>query len=147
MASDAINRLNKLIETCLDGRNGYRQAADHVKSTHLKTLFDGFSRQRETFTTQLQQVVRQLGGTPTESGSVAANLHRAWIGLKDAITTGDKQIVAECIRGDESAVNQYDEAVRDLSTLPGDAMSIVQRQHGDIRQALATLRQQENTAS
>ena len=39
-------------------------------------------------------------------------MHRAWINLKSAITSGDDHaILAECERGEDSAVNEYKKAM------------------------------------
>lgn len=138
MANDATKGLNRLIETCLDGQHGFEQAAQHVSDPQLKAQFSQYAQQRAGYVNELQTTVRAQGGTPTESGSVAAGLHRAWIGLKDALSKGDRAIVAECIRGDESAVKQYQEAMSD-DDVPPDVKTVLARQHGAIEQVLAKL--------
>ena len=136
MASDTTKHLNDLITTCLDGKHGYEQAAQNATDASLKSLFQQYARQRDTYATELQGAVRTAGGTPTDSGSVTAAFHRNWIGLKNAVTSGDKAILGECIRGEESAVKQYAEALQDDDVAP-EAKTIVARQHGEIEQALA----------
>ena len=37
---DAISTLEQLIETCRDGQNGYRDAAEHIKNTGIRTWFN-----------------------------------------------------------------------------------------------------------
>ena len=82
----SISVLNDLIETCKNGQEGFRQASEAVKDSHLKMIFGQFSQQRAQFAGELQQEVMRLGGDPEKSGSVAATLHRGWINLKSAIT-------------------------------------------------------------
>ena len=133
------SELNDLITTNLDGVHGYKQAADHANDASLKSLFNQYAQQRESFATELQTLVRQLGGEPTDSGSVTAAFHRGWIGLKDQITSGDSGILGECVRGEEHAVGQYEKLVGDSGT-PAEAKTLLTRQHGEIQQALTHMK-------
>lgn len=140
MARDAVNDLNTIITTCLDGRYGYEQAAEHASDAQLKSLFETYAQQRAAFATELAGAVQQLGGTPTDTGSVTAAFHRGWIGLKDALTGGDKGVLGECIRGEEYAVKQYQDALGDAD-VPAAAKTPLARQHGEITQALTHMQQ------
>ena len=139
MATDATKILNDLIETCIDGQNGYQQAADHASDATLKSLFTQYASQRGGYAGELKALVSGMGGTAADSGSAVAGLHRAWIGLKDAFTTGDGGILSECIRGEKSADESYETALDD-DDLPAAAKSTVSRQHDEVEQALAHMR-------
>jgi len=65
----AADVLEKLIETCRDGENGYRDAAEHVKSADLKTLFREKSAERARFATELEGELERMGRPKTEKGS------------------------------------------------------------------------------
>src|SRR5215203_1599541 len=84
-----ISMLNSLIETCEDGREGFKQAAEGARSEDLKRTFMQYSEQRAGFVSDLQNLVRTLGGDPEESGSTAGALHRGWINIKSAVTGND----------------------------------------------------------
>jgi hypothetical protein len=86
---DVISTLNNLIETCKDGQNGFQTAAEGVQNSNLKSTFYEFGQQRAKFVGELQALVRELGGDPANSGSVAASLHRGWINIKSTITGQD----------------------------------------------------------
>jgi uncharacterized protein (TIGR02284 family) len=61
-------------------------------------------------------------------------LHRGWIDLKSALTGGDEHaILAECERGEDSAVEQFQKAVED--DLPPALQEVVSRQYGEIKAA------------
>src|ERR1041385_7939557 len=90
---DVISTLNELIETCKDGQEGFRQAAEGVERSDIKSLFFEFSQQRGHFATELQSIVPKLDGDPATSGSTAGALHRGWINLKSAITGKDEQAI------------------------------------------------------
>jgi len=127
--------LNNLIETLKDGQEGFRQAAEGVSDPKLKSLFSDYSQQRSRFATALQSEARQHGETePETSSSVTGALHRGWINLKSAITGGDEHaILAECERGEDSAVEEYKKALDD--GLFPSAQELVSSQFADIKAA------------
>ena len=131
---EVISTLNNLIETCRDGQQGFQTAAAAVERGDLKQLFHTYSQQRAGFVGQLQDEVRRLGGDPENAGSVAATLHRGWIDLKAAVTgRDDAAILAECERGEDSAVANYRDALG--VDLPANVRSIVERQFGEVKEA------------
>lgn len=126
--------LNNLIETCKDGQEGFQHAADNVLHADMKELFQRLSVQRGQFSIQLQTFVRSLGEDAERSSSLAGALHRGWIDLKGAITRKDeKAILAECERGEDSAVAQYRTALDE--ELPADIRAIVLTQSAAVKSA------------
>src|SRR5205823_3186293 len=106
---ETISTINDLIETLKDGQEGFRQAAEAVENLELKSLFNEFSLQRSRFAGELQSQAVGLGESkPEDSGSAAGAMHRAWINLKSAIAKHDDHaILAECERGEDSAIKEY----------------------------------------
>src|SRR5215207_7252280 len=142
---DIISTLNNLIETCKDGQDGFRSAAGGVRNGELKTLFHTYSQQRAQFAAELQGEVRRLGGDPEKTGSTAAALHRGWINIKSAVTGEDEgAIIAECERGEDSAVRNYEEALR--QDLPSDVRSIIERQFRQVKEAHDRIRSLERAS-
>jgi uncharacterized protein (TIGR02284 family) len=143
---EVISTLNNLIETCKDGQEGFRTAAEGVKNSELKTLFNTYSQQRAQFAAELQSEVRRLGGDPENTGSVAATLHRGWINIKSAVTGEDEgAVIAECERGEDSAVKNYKDA--QATGLPSDVSAIVERQYGQVKEAHDRIRSLEKATS
>ena len=131
---NVISTLNGLIETCRDGQNGFQTAAEGVTNSELKTLFHGYAQQRAQFVGDLQTEVRRLGGDPENMGSVAATLHRGWINIKSTVTGKDESaIIAECERGEDSAVSAYRDALDE--DLPANIRAVVERQYAEVKQA------------
>ena len=131
---DVISTLNNLIETCKDGQEGFRQAAEGVERSDLKSLFFEFSQQRAHFAGELQTMVQQLGGDPENSGSMAGALHRGWINIKSAVTGRDEEaILNECERGEDSAKDNYKDALK--SNLPANILDSVQNQYVSVKMA------------
>ena len=136
--------LNNLIETLKDGQEGFKQAAESVRNPALKSLFSEYSQQRSRFATSLQAEARKLGEEKPESSSSATGaLHRGWINLKSAITGGDEHaILAECERGEDSAVEEYKKALDD--GLSPSAQELVSRQFAEIKAAHDRIRSLRN---
>lgn len=133
-ASKGISTLNDLIETCRDGENGFRTAADAVKNPHVKALFQRFTRQRAEMVRELQQEVRKLGGNPEQTGSVSATLHRGWMNIKSLVTgNDDTAIIAEAERGEDIAKATYAKALKE--DLPAGVRTVIQSQADIIKLA------------
>ncbi len=131
---EVISIVNDLVETCKDGQNGFRTAAEGVKNAALTTLFNTYSQQRGQFAAELQNEVRKSGGDPEKTGSTAAALHRGWINIKSAVTGEDEgAVISECERGEDSAVESYEEALK--KDLPSDLRAIVERQFSKVKEA------------
>jgi len=143
---EIVSVIDELIQTLKDGQEGFKQAAEGVKAPQLKSLFSEYSSQRSQFATELQSQARSLGRSqPEESGSAAGALHRTWINLKSAITSGDDHaILAECERGEDSAVEQYEKAMND--NLPAQFLEIVSRQYSEIKNAHDRIKNLRDTA-
>jgi len=133
---EIISTINGLIETLKDGQEGFRQAAEAVKDSELKTLFSEFSLQRSKFAGELQSEVVQLGdAAPEDSSSTAGALHRTWINLKSALTSQDDHaILAECERGEDSAVNEYKKAMNN-DDLPSNLREVINRHYSEVQAA------------
>lgn len=124
--------LRKLSGTLHDGVKGFSEAADKASDPSLKTMFSELSSQRSQMATELDPLTRQYGEAPREGGSVVAALHRSWINVRDAISGGnDEAVVAESLRGEDTARGNYEEVLRD--DLPSDVKSVVEAQYSKIK--------------
>ena len=135
---DTIALLNRLIETCRNGELGYAEAAKHVEDSRLQTVLQDYSKERAGFVKALQAEVRKLGGTPAESGTLGAALHRGWLEFKAVATLGDGgAILSACETGEDSAWTHYKEAVD--SDVSGESRSLIEKQWGKVKEAIAHL--------
>src|SRR5258707_4136545 len=126
-----VTTLNDLIETCRDGLNGFKEAAENVKSLDLKTLLTQISNERAKCVQELQLEVRRLGGEAEKTGSTAGALHRVWMDVKGTLTgKDDHTILVECERGEDSAVDAYKDAIK--LGLPPNVLTIIQQQFQTI---------------
>jgi uncharacterized protein (TIGR02284 family) len=133
---EIISTINGLIETLKDGQKGFREASEAVKDSQLKMLFSEYSLQRSKFAGELQNEAISLGEhDPENTSSTAGAMHRAWINLKSAITSQDDHaILAECERGEDSAVSEFKKAM-EKEELSSPIREIVSRQYTDVKSA------------
>ena len=134
--SNTTSILNDLIETLKDGQEGFRAASQDVQSHDLKSLFSEYSLQRSKFAGELQALAHSLGEKePETSGSVSGALHRGWINLKAALTSKDEHaILAECERGEDSAVAEYRKAL-EHTDLPSHVADTLREQAAEVKAA------------
>lgn len=131
---EVVSTLNTLIETCHDGEQGFRSAADNVRDTNVKSLFTEIARERHAFAEELKGEVQRLGGEPEESGSVSGAAHRGWMNVKGAFTgRDDATIISEAERGEDVAVETYRRALE--TSLPADIHQKVQQQYSHVKEA------------
>lgn len=131
---NTISTLNNLIETCKDGQEGFKDAAEGVENSNLKRVFYEYSQQRSQFSGELQQLVRELGSEPEDSSSFTGSIHRGWLNIKSVITGNDEtSILNECERGEDVAVNEYKKALAEA--LPQNISEVVQRQYAEVQAA------------
>lgn len=131
MANNTLEMIDKLIGTCRDGQEGYRDAAENTKTPELKELFNRQSLERARFAGELENVAQHLGESDPDRGTSMANkLRRAWIDLKHTLGAGDASILDSVEAGEDSAKKAYQEALQ--AALPSDVHAIVERQSVSI---------------
>jgi uncharacterized protein (TIGR02284 family) len=130
-----IKLLQELVDTCRDGQNGYRDAADHVTDSHLREFFNEQSLARAGFAGELEQEIIWLGkGDPDTTGSAAAAIRRAWIDFKSELGGGDTTILASVESGEDSAKAAFEKALQEPN-LRDDLAMLVRRQLTSIMAA------------
>jgi uncharacterized protein (TIGR02284 family) len=143
---EIASTINNLIETLKDGEKGFKEAADAVNDPEMKSLFTEYSAQRHQFASELQSEIRSLGGAePETGGSAAGAMHRGWMDLKSAISGKDESaILAECERGEDSAVKEFTGAIG--KPLSSPLRDIVFRQYTEIKRAHDRIKQLRDAA-
>jgi uncharacterized protein (TIGR02284 family) len=133
--NEGIDILENLIETCRDGENGYKQAAEKVKEPEIREFFLAQSTERARFVTELQAEAQRLGKRdPERKGSIAGAMHRTWIDLKEKLGGGTKAILESAEKGEDSAKEAYEKALTD-EELPPSIRPVIQRQADSVRLA------------
>ena len=142
---EAVDVLNHLLERNYDAEKGYKKAAEDIDNSLLKDFFKDYSGQRYSFGHEIKEEIRLMNGEPDKGSSVKGDLHRTWIDVKSLLTgKDDEAVVKECIRGETTALEDYEDALR-RNDLPPSTRQVVQRQHDQIQGAVNRLNQIQNT--
>ena len=132
--SESMRLINHLVRALIDGERGYKKAAEAAKDPRLKSLFHDYAHQRVRFLAELRDAVRRLCQFELhEMTSAVGALHRAWLNLRIAVSHDDRAILAECERGEDSAMHEYEKAVHNSLSAP--LRKIVSHQYHEVKSA------------
>jgi uncharacterized protein (TIGR02284 family) len=141
----AVDVIEHLIERCRDGHNGFKEAAEKIKRSDLKTFFNEVSLERGRFAEELQNELIRLGKPDTRvSGTTEGALHRAWIDTKVALGGDDHTVLDWLEHGEDVAKDAYQDAI--TSDLPENIAQIVRRQADSVRQVHDRVKMLRDTA-
>src|SRR5688572_28618376 len=130
--TEVVSILNNLIGTCSTGQESFRKAAEGLRNSEFRRLFNIFSQQRGQFVTELQAEVNRLSGNAgasAEGGSFEVKRSN----VISMLPRDESIVISECLREEETAVNDYQEALK--ADLPLDVQYVVKRQYMDIKDA------------
>jgi uncharacterized protein (TIGR02284 family) len=136
--SEVISILNGLITTCTNGEETFKKAADNMRNSEFRRLFNIFAQQRAQFASELQAEVHRLGGDAPKSGKAAESSNRVWSNVRSIGVADEGSVISDCQREEETAVNDYQEALK--ADLPLDVQYVVKRQYMDIKDAYDRIR-------
>jgi uncharacterized protein (TIGR02284 family) len=140
-----LEAVEKLIEVCRDGQNGYREGAEHAKDPQVKRFLEQISLERAKFAGDLEAEAVRLGNADVDrKGSTIGAIHRGWTNLKASLGGGDDSILSSMETGDNYAKDQYDECIRD-EKLPDDILGIIRNQAQAIVGTLERVRVMEQS--
>lgn len=125
--ADVVDVLKDLVKCCKDGEYGFRTCAEQARREDLKQLFLQRADNCRAAGQELNQLVRECGGTPEEGGSAMGAMHRGWVAVKATLSTyDDKAVLEECERGEDNAKVRYRKALD--KPLPPHIRQVVERQ-------------------
>ena len=126
--------VHDVITVCRDGEQGFRGAAQAVKSATIKEMFERYSAQRAQFATELRGAVKALGFETINPQGLGGVLYAGWINLKGLLTGHDVHaILVEAERGEDWTLKTYRAALG--RTLPPEIASIMQKQFEEVQEA------------
>lgn len=129
--ADVIDVLQDLVECCKDGEYGFRESAEQVKRQDLKATLLQHADDCRRGAQELNELIRQCGGTAEDGGSALGALHRGWVSVKAKLTTyDDKAVLVECERGEDNAKARYMKALE--KPLPAHVKAVVERQYQGV---------------
>jgi uncharacterized protein (TIGR02284 family) len=116
---EVISTLHDVIESLIDGQEGFQKIGEHLKDETLKKYFLAESLKRSSFRGELETTLHREGDhDPKESGSVSGALHRAWGDLKAHMGGGDHTLLETAEAGEDEAKKAYKKALEKELPLP-----------------------------
>lgn len=136
MSNDAAVT-KELIETLQDGKDGFAAGADKLEKdgeTSLAQTFRELGSKRGQMVEELQTIAASYGDQISDSGTVAAKVHRGWLAVKDAIAGSDPEGVLDAAgQGEDHAVSEFDKALaEDVSP---EFKTMLQRMAAEVQAA------------
>lgn len=111
--------LRTVIQSLVEGQEGFQRLGDQVKDPALKKYFLEESLKRAQFRGELETVLHQEGVHDVkESGTVAGAIHRAWGDFKAAMGGNDHTLLVTAEQGEDGAKAAYDKALSKDLPLP-----------------------------
>jgi uncharacterized protein (TIGR02284 family) len=109
-----IETIAKLVAACHDGARGYREAEIEARDADLKWTCGQLATEREAFGEQLEGALQQYGKHVAAFGTVAGDVHHAWMRARAALENHrPSSILAECERGEFHALKLYEAAMKE----------------------------------
>jgi len=124
--------VNDLIDVCEDGEQGFRRCAERIERPELRQMFEQRAQECRRAADELARLVGERAAQPDSGGSVGGAVHRGWVAVKDAVTSSDEvSVLQECERGEDYAMNRYQEALQ--ASLPAPVREVVASQYEGVR--------------
>ncbi|RYH02350.1 PA2169 family four-helix-bundle protein [Salipiger sp. IMCC34102] len=124
--TDQTDALQTLHTRLVDAVDGWTQAAEAMEGEHA-AFVTRCLEDRKAFHAEIHAKLAATGAEVDPEGSTAAALHREGLKIRDAISSGDSGILAECARGDGVLESAYDKAIEATKGQPDWAFLETQR--------------------
>jgi uncharacterized protein (TIGR02284 family) len=122
--------LRSVIQSLIDGQEGFREIGEHLKDDTLKRYFIAESLKRASFRGELETLLHTEGVHDVkESGTVSGTIHRAWGDLKSRLGGGDHTLLETSEQGEDAAKKAYKEALEKPLPLPVKQLLTTQYAH------------------
>ena len=123
--------LKDVIETLIDGQEGFKDIGEKLQDDTLKRYFLAESLKRASFKGELEDVLIKsgVGDAYKETGSVAGALHRTWGDLKAKFGVNDHSLLETAEQGEDKAKKAYADALKHDLPLPVHQLLSTQAAH------------------
>src|SRR3984885_4057270 len=116
---DVQDTLHSVIESLIDGQEGFQKIGEHLKDETLRRYFAAESLKRASFRGELETMLHDEGDhDPKESGTVSGAIHRTWGDIKAHLGGGDHTLLETSEQGEDAAKRAYKDALEKRPPLP-----------------------------
>ena len=132
---EVAKKLNNLLEKNYDAEKGYQDAAERIENPTMKDFLQEQAQKRYGFGHEIKTEIKNYGEEPDKGGSAKGTVHRAWMDLKAPVaSSSEEQVMEEVQRGEQSAINEYNEVISETS-LPPSVQQVLTKQRDQIVEA------------
>lgn len=144
--------LKDIAELCIDGIQGYRDAAQKVDQTHLRSLFTTFAQEREGILNAINQELAALGAPAVtkgrSEGTTLGSIHKFWLDFKAALSSDNTEsILEECKRGEKYILDELDDILKNKTEMPISSVQVLQDARYTIWKRMETIEHAEESQS
>lgn len=111
---DTINSLNGLLQITNDRLEGFKNVDTKMISSYpkLSDVYERMVTQAAEMRTDLANLIKEIGGDLENSTSLAGDLHRSWIDLKNSLSMNrDEATLESVVFGETAAMKAYEKVL------------------------------------
>lgn len=130
-----------LIAVLEDAKKGYLHASEKIKDSVLSLLMERYGYQRGRYSSELKKLVNSMGSSYPVDQLTLSLLQRTWMDLKGTFKHGKKeQIIEGCIKAEETALENYCQAIDQVED-HYEVRMVLQQQVNGIKTVLNTIKE------
>ena len=138
-----IEVLNDLIRINNDRVEGYEKAVKETNETDvdLRNIFNNMAQESRSYSRELTEQVRRLGGEPAAGTTASGKIYRTWMDVKSGLSRSErKSVLEECEFGEDAAQKAYEKALDSDTDLPVEIRTLIQKEKNNLRTAHDTIK-------
>jgi uncharacterized protein (TIGR02284 family) len=144
--------LKDIAELCIDGIQGYKDAAEKVDTLHLKSLFTTFAKEREGILNSINKELVDLGAPAVTQGrtdgTVLGSIHKFWLDLKAILPSNNAEsILEECKRGEKYILDEMDDVLKHKTEISLSSLKVLEDARYTIWKRMETIEHAEEAQS
>lgn len=146
MGNPTVSTLNDLLQITNDRIEGFNKVEDKVweKYPNLKSDYTHMVDQSQNMKLELKRLISERSGDADDSTTVAGELHRTWIDVKNAFSGDNAESTLENVTfGESAAIEAYEKAL-DSGDLCPESSRVVQDQLHSLKSSYEKFRNLEN---
>jgi len=138
-----IDVLNDLIRINNDRVEGYEKAVRETNESDvdLRNIFNSMAQESRSYSSELTEQVRRLGGEPAAGTTASGKIYRTWMDVKSGLSRSErKSVLEECEFGEDAAQKAYEKALDSDTDLPVEIRTLIQKEKNNLRTAHDTIK-------
>jgi len=122
--------LRSVIQSLIDGQEGFQKIGEHLKDETLRRYFAAESLKRAQFRGDIEEVLHLEGVHDVkESGTFGGAVNRTWGDLKAHLGAGDHALLETSEAGEDAAKKAYEKVLEKELPLPIKQLLTTQYAH------------------